>query len=73
MRTVNREERFRVGGGVQAVPALPGSVVTQELLMGSWTPWTFAIGAFAGGFAVGTYIYDNFDTEILDAIEAVVD
>jgi len=31
------------------------------------------VGAFAGGFAVGSYIYDNFDTEILDAIEAVVD
>lgn len=73
MRTVGYEEGCRVGGGVQAIPALPGSVVTRALLMGSWTPWTLGVGAFAGGFAVGSYIYDNFDTEILDAVEAVVD
>jgi long-subunit fatty acid transport protein len=41
--------------------------------MGSWVPWTYGVAAFAGGFAVGTYIYDNFGTEILDGIEAVVD
>jgi len=73
MRTVGHDEACRAGGGVQAVPALPGSVVTRALLMGSWTPWTLGVGAFAGGFAVGSYIYDNFDTEILDAIEAVAD
>lgn len=73
MHTLSSEDQGRVGGGVEAVPALPGSVVTRSLLMGSWVPWTYGVAAFAGGFAVGSYIYDQFGTQILDGIEAVVD
>lgn len=73
MHRMSQEEQSRVGGGVEAVAALPGSTVTRALLMGSWAPWTYGVAAFAGGFAVGSYIYDNFGTEILDGVEAVVD
>jgi hypothetical protein len=72
MRILGLEDQRQIGGGVEAIPALPGSIVTRSLLMGSWLPWTYGIGAFAGGFVVGTYIYDNFGTEILDGIDAVV-
>jgi len=69
MRELNVQEQEFASGGIEA---LPGSAVTRALMMGSWTPWLFGIGAFAGGFQVGTYIYDNFDTQILDGIDAVV-
>ena len=68
MRDVNMQDQQVVSGGVAAVP---GSIVTRALLMGSWTPWTMGVGAFAGGFMVGTYIYEHFDTQIGDAIDAV--
>jgi len=69
MRDLDRHELEAASGGMQA---LPGTVVTRALMMGSWTPWLYGIGAFAGGFQIGTYIYDNFDTQILDGIDAVV-
>ena len=71
MRTVTKEEVCLVGGG-DPVVALPGTVVSRAVLMGSWVPWTMGIGAFAGGFMAGSYIYDQFGTEILDGIDAVL-
>jgi len=69
MRELDSNEQQATSGGVQA---LPGSVVTKALMMGSWTPWVYGVAAFAGGFQVGTYLYENFDTQILDGIDAVV-
>jgi len=71
MQTISQQRQHQIGGGMKAPPALPGSVVTRTLLMESWLPWTYGIGAFAGGFMVGTYIYDHFGTQILDGVEAV--
>lgn len=69
MRELKLHEQEASSGGVVA---LPGSVVTRALLMGSWTPWTMGVAAFGGGFVVGTYIYDHFSTEIGGAVDAVL-
>ena len=69
MRELALKEQEAIHGGIIAAP---GSPVTRALLMGSWTPWTMGVAAFAGGFTVGTYIYDNFGTQILDGVDAVV-
>lgn len=72
MRTLTQGEGCQVAGGVEAVPALPGTVVTRAVLMGSWVPWSMGVASFGIGFGIGTYIYDNFGTEIVDGIEAVL-
>lgn len=69
MRELDMQEQQATSGGLAVVP---GTTVTRALLMNSWTPWTMGVGAFMGGFAVGTYIYEHFDTEIGNAIDAVV-
>lgn len=69
MRDLSMQEQEASNGGLAVVP---GTIVTRAVLMNSWTPWTMGAAFFIGGFQVGTYIYENFDTEIGDAIDAVV-
>ena len=69
MRALDSSEQEATSGGLEA---LPGTVVTRAVMLGSWTPWVYGAAAFAGGFQVGSYIYENFDTQILDGIDAVL-
>ena len=44
----------------------------MEQVNGGWAPVAMAFAeAFAVGITIGDWVYDNFDEEILDAIEYV--
>jgi hypothetical protein len=70
LKVLSAAELPQVSGGNNGPPIWPGMPASSALAT-SMAPWAMAVGAFAGGFAVGTYLNNTFGISswIVDQLE----